>query len=341
MLIVQETEADIYKRLTQLFPRYREQVNGVNEADAEMIVLPGSETVMAVTTDVICEEIEYGIYDDPYLMGWMTVAVNISDLYAVGARPQYILLNEIFKRNSSDDFISSVQKGIADACKAFQVFVLGGDTNFSDKIVLGATAIGFIENRQLCVKRTGSVNGDRLFVSGPLGTGNFFGFNKLSRSGIDIPFQPHPKLPYAGLVGKYASACIDTSDGFFHALHLLIGLNDAGAVLNESLYETIPQEMRKICTAMNIHHAALLAGILGEYELLFTIPEANVMPFMEEAQQYGLHPFNVGNITATGGVTLCERGGDRQIDTNKICSLFTACEGDFSRYIYSLRNLFN
>lgn len=341
MLIVPESEADMYKRITKMFPRHRQQINKVNEADAEMIALPGSGTIMAITTDVICEEIEYGIYDDPYLMGWMTVVVNISDLCAVGARPQYILLNEIFAHDASECFIEQVQKGITDACNAFEVFVLGGDTNFSDKIVLGATAIGFVENRQLCVKRVGCREGDVLFSSGPLGMGNFYGFNKLTKSGLDVAFRPHPKVQCAKLIGKYASSGIDTSDGLFHALHTVSSLNNTGAALNGTLFEAIPQEIRNICARKGIPPLALLAGILGEYELLFTIPETHLAPFIKEAGEYGFAPYNIGRITANPGVTLTETGRVRHIDTHQITGLFTSCNADFSRYIHLLQNLFN
>ena len=61
-------------------------------------------SILAITTDSIVEEIRLGLYDDPYLIGWMIVMVNLSDLAAVGADPLGILISEIFPNNLDDIF---------------------------------------------------------------------------------------------------------------------------------------------------------------------------------------------------------------------------------------------
>lgn len=339
MSLAIDTEQDLYKRITGSFTRHPSQLNKVNEADAEIIRLPGGEGVMAVTTDMICEEIEYGIYRDPYLMGWMTIAVNISDLCAVGAKPLYIMLNEIFLHQSTEDFISRVQSGIADACKAFNVFVLGGDTNFSDKMMLGATAIGFIQKGVSPVSRMGCREGDAIFSAGQLGMGNFLGMCRLKN--IDFDFKPYPKTAYCEILGRYASACIDTSDGMLNALHLLTTLNHVGAALNMSVPDVIPTKIAATCAKMNVPPFALLAGILGEYELLFTIPQEKLSRFNEEINQRGLLVYNLGRITPGTAVSYCSGNGVQIIDTYKIAGLFAESNGNFTAYMNSLQELFN
>lgn len=78
-------EVALLERLAGGFARSHLQCNQRHESDAELIRLPGSRSVLALTTDAISEEIESGLYADPYLIGWMTVMVNASDLAAVGA----------------------------------------------------------------------------------------------------------------------------------------------------------------------------------------------------------------------------------------------------------------
>ena len=82
------------ERLVRELPRSPLQLNRLQEADAELIRLPGTTAVVALKTDAIVEEIETGLYADPWLLGWMAVTVNASDLAAVGAEPVGVLLNE-------------------------------------------------------------------------------------------------------------------------------------------------------------------------------------------------------------------------------------------------------
>lgn len=79
-------ENNFFARLTSSFQRSPQQINHLNESDSELLRLD-NDSILAITTDCIVEEIETGLYDDPYLIGWMLVVVNLSDLAAVGARP--------------------------------------------------------------------------------------------------------------------------------------------------------------------------------------------------------------------------------------------------------------
>ena len=78
------SEVSFVDLLAGRFLRSEHQLNARHEADAELIRIPGTETTLAITTDAIVEEIETGLYEDPYLIGWMTVAANASDRH-VGA----------------------------------------------------------------------------------------------------------------------------------------------------------------------------------------------------------------------------------------------------------------
>ena len=78
---------------------------------------------LAVTTDSIVEEIEMGIYKDPYLIGWMTVMVNMSDLAAVAAAPVGILISEIITDFLDESFKTKLHEGINDACKECSTYV--------------------------------------------------------------------------------------------------------------------------------------------------------------------------------------------------------------------------
>src|SRR3990170_7954855 len=105
------------------FPRSPLQYNKLQESDSELVRLPGGNSLLAVTTDGVVEEIESGLYDDPYLIGWMTVIVNASDLAAVGAEPLGILINENLPQDLASEFTAELQRGIRDACAAAGLYV--------------------------------------------------------------------------------------------------------------------------------------------------------------------------------------------------------------------------
>ena len=79
----------------------------------------------------------------------MIVTVNMSDLAAVGATPIGILISEIIPKTFSEEKIKELQRGISDACNKYNTFVLGGDTNEGEKLILTGTAIGIIKNEKL------------------------------------------------------------------------------------------------------------------------------------------------------------------------------------------------
>ena len=164
------SELVLLRRLTAGFGRSPAQRNAHQESDAELVRLPGRRGVLAVTTDVVAEEIEAGLYVDPHQIGWMTVLVNASDLAAVGAKPIGILITETLPRGIADDVLTRLQAGIAAASDACGLPVLGGDTNLGAHLQLGGTAVGWIPGGRVMTRR-GAAAGDRLYASAPLGGG--------------------------------------------------------------------------------------------------------------------------------------------------------------------------
>jgi thiamine-monophosphate kinase len=92
----QVRENHLIHTLTHTFPRSPLQINQLHGTDAELISVPeAGEFSIAVTVDTIAEEIAAGLYEDPYLIGWMTVMASMSDLAAVGANPLGVIISEL------------------------------------------------------------------------------------------------------------------------------------------------------------------------------------------------------------------------------------------------------
>jgi thiamine-monophosphate kinase len=332
-------EHQLIGRLAARLPRSPWQINRLHESDAELVRLPGSELVLAITTDALAEEIATGLYADPWLIGWMLVTVNASDLAAVGADPLGVLICETLPPDADDAWVAALQRGIGDAAAAHDLPVLGGDTNAGATPHLAATAVGLIPGRPLT--RCGARPGDLVFASGPLGGGGAYALERLAapHALASIPFQPRARLHEGALLREVASACMDTSDGAIATLDELMTRNGVGFQIDA------PVETWTDCTALAVAGAArippwmLHAGPHGEFELLFTVPPARGAELLRAAAGIGWAPLRLGAATDEPTLAMAVGAGACQVDSRRIRNLFTECDGDPARYLRALRNV--
>ncbi len=327
-------ENKIINNLTSGFERSPNQLNKSHESDAEIIQLDNLK--LAITTDSISEEISSGLYEEPYLIGWMIVTVNISDLAAVGAKPVGILISEIIPKNFSDEKIKELQRGISDACKAYDTFILGGDTNEGENLVLTGTAIGIINNKKV-LSRVGCKAGDTLYSSDKLGVGNAYAISKLiSKTESFDYYKPVAQIKTCKIISNYASVCMDTSDGLISTLDQLMRLNEVGFELTEDLDKIIDEDSLNFAKKLSIPTWLLFAGQHGEFELLFTIPQNLKQAFFEEARKNGFNPVELGKVILEKEVKIPLYGKMISIDTACIRNLPTETNGDINHYLKSL-----
>ena len=335
-------ENTLIESLVKTFPRTQRQINGLQESDAELIRLSGSNTLIALTTDSIVEEIESGLYTDPYLIGWMTVMVNASDLSAVGADPIGILLNETLPNGIGDELIEKLQNGIRDACNVCDIPVLGGDTNFSSRMQMSGTAVGWIPDG-LAMTRLGCKPGDTLFATGFLGQGNAYAFIQLGgdpqQKPLSFPYKPTARLKEGQWIRKFASSCMDTSDGALATLDQLMRLNHVGFVLDKNVEEMIHPEALSLSRAANIPPWMMLAGPHGEFELLFTIPPERFDPFIVSASFQEWEPICIGKVVEESPIRILLNEDFVSLDTGKIRNLFVEVNGNIEEFMKGLFRL--
>lgn len=329
-------------RLAGGFPRSPLQLNALRESDAELIRLPGTDMLLAVTTDAIVEEIEVGLYNDPYLIGWMTVMANASDLAAVGAEPLGILLNQTLPPDLDEDFISRLQQGIEDACASCDLYVLGGDTNFSSRMKMAASALGLIRGGAPLTRR-GCKPGDRLFVSGPLGLGAAFAFLQLNGdSPGDQPslrYQPEARIRVGQLLRRFASCCMDTSDGALTTLDELMRLNRVGFLIERRVEELLHPDATLVSEAAGLPSWTMLAAPHGEFELIFTIAEDRCGELLECAASHGWRPIEIGSVVPEPCVQISVDGKRSPLDTGRIRNLSSQLGSNVKAYVAELSRL--
>lgn len=338
-------ENQIISRLSKSFSRSPKQLNSIHESDAEIIEIDNSAFNLAITIDTISEEIKTGLYSDPYLIGWMSVMVNMSDLAAVGATPIGIVISQILPSNLSGDLIEKLQQGINDACFKCGTFVLGGDTNFGDELIITGCAIGTVEKvKQL--NRIGCKPGDKIYSTGRLGFGNAYAAEKLlllysqkdSRLNVkdSLKYFPSAKLEWKNILLKYATSCIDTSDGLISSLDQLMRLNSIGFRITGDLKNILDDASKDLFHKLNIPLWLLLAGEHGEFELLFSIPTERENEFLDEATTLKLNPVLIAESTEEVEIIMHIYDKVRIIHSQKIRNL--AFEKDFSpdKYLQKL-----
>ena len=317
------------------FERSPKQINRPHESDAEIIQL-NDNTKLAITTDSISEEISAGLYDDPYLIGWMIVTVNMSDLAAVGAVPIGILISEIFPKNFGDEKVAELQRGISEACKANNTFVLGGDTNEGDKLILTGTAIGIIKQEKT-ISRIGCKPGDILFSSGKLGDGNAYAISKLvTQTNSFKNYKPFAQIKNSKVVGNYVSCCMDSSDGFISTVDQLMRLNNVGFELRSDWQNAIDNDALDYVRKNSLPTWLLFAGQHGEFQLIFTIPQGLKEAFLEESSQSGFEPIELGKVIPEKEVQINIYGKLIPINTTLIRNLPIEANGEVNHYLKAL-----
>ncbi|MGA2623418.1 MAG: thiamine-phosphate kinase [Bacteroidota bacterium] len=330
-------ENSLLGKLTNQFQRSPCQMNRLHESDAEILKLPGNDAqVLAITTDSIVEEIALGLYDDPYLIGWMAVMVNMSDLAAVGARPLGILVSEVLPVSYPDTSLAALQRGIQDACAACQTYVLGGDTNFGTHLMLTGTALGTIDGSR-ALSRVGCKPGDALYATGVLGIGNAFALSQITQPGNSkLRFQPSARLNEGRALTGIASTCMDTSDGVIATLDQLMRLNGVGFEIDEEWERNLDPQSKELAGAFGIPSWLLLAGQHGEFELLFTIPKDRENLLHDAAGKVGWNPLRLGKAVEEQSISLPLYGRTVNLDTQRIRNLAFQADGDVGVYIKSL-----
>ena len=228
-----------------------------------------------ICTDTLVESLHF-IGDEPAAdLAFKLLAVNVSDLTAMNARPTHALLNLSLPGDRCNaDWRSSFIDGLAQACDAFGLRLLGGDTTGSPQgLVLSATLLGDLEGRDVW-RRAGAQPGQQVCVSGAVGAGAL-GLHDMQAGRTETDFarhyrRPNPRLDLLGLAG--VTACADISDGLNADLGHICRASGVAADIDLA---AVPLANPNVRT-----DAAKAAQITGgdDYRLVFTMDSTSPLP---------------------------------------------------------------
>ena len=285
----------------EVFSRNPDQINKIHQSDSELVsFVPNGEDLIAVSTDTMEEEIALGFYDSPESIGFAAVMASVSDLAAVGASPIGIVCSLSLTNEYRPEVMRSrLAQGIEKACKQLGTFVLGGDTNWSDRLAISITAIGRTSKSHARL-RTLMEEGDFLYSTGLFGLGSVRAGLKILNVKNETIFKelfPIARLKEGIFLSQFASAMMDTSDGLMSALDQLSRVNNCGFKLSSSVKDLIRPDLIQIIEQMNLPPLTFLASEVGEYELVFTIKPTVHNDFIKASHLNGFKFFNLGKVT--------------------------------------------
>ncbi|MFZ9694604.1 MAG: thiamine-phosphate kinase [Chitinophagaceae bacterium] len=260
--------------------------------DAAVIDHFGKQTV--VTTDLLVEGVHFDLTYTPLKhLGYKSVIVNLSDIYAMNAIPTQIVISIGISNRFSVEAVNEIYEGIYAACNKYGVDLVGGDTTSSQKgLIISITAIGEVAPDQF-VKRSTAKKGDLLCVSGDLG-GAYIGLLFLEREKKIFMESPGVQPDLEGeayVVGKLLkpearkdiveflakeniqpTAMMDISDGLSSEILHICKQSNLGCVLYEDKIP-IADATRNAAFKFELDPTACALSGGEDYELLFTIPQ--------------------------------------------------------------------
>jgi len=252
-------------------------IQGIGD-DVAVIEIDGK--ALLVTTDILIEGIHFDrSWIDPYRLGKKALVVNLSDIAAMGGTPKYFLISLGLPKNLPFSFFSLFYRGLKEGAKRFQVYLIGGDTSLSQKIVINICLLGKGKKGDLLYRRGAKVGND-LFVSGTLGDAAL-GLKILQNEGpagrpkrlIEKHLSPYPRIELGQVIARHhlANAMIDISDGLLIDTNHLLEESGVGARIWEDRIPLSKSYRKWIRSYSKDPYQTAFTG--GEdYELLFTAP---------------------------------------------------------------------
>ena len=214
-----------------------------------------------------------------FAIGYKAVAVNVSDIAAMGATPHSILLAlALPERLANEPWLTEFAKGLFHACQLFGVTLIGGDTTRSDNLILSVSAQGLLAADTPAIYRSGAKVGDKVYVSGTLGDAAYALQHPDNAQGIELAHRLHmptPRIKLGAALAKIgATAMIDISDGFYQDLGHICQQSGVSMRLN---LEQLPTS--KPLASIDLSER-LLCQLTGgdDYELAFTLPADIELP---------------------------------------------------------------
>ena len=282
---------------------------GIGDDAAVLDVSPGQQLV--VSTDMLVAGVHFPENTDAVSIGHKSLAVNLSDLAAMGASPAWYTLN-LSLPQAEPNWLEGFCQGMFDLASRHDVALVGGDTT-RGPLTIGIQIMGLVPHGQ-ALRRAGARPGDRVYVTGLLGEAAL-GL-RVAQGQLKLPDEylanvltqlnrPLSRVPAGLRLRGLASACIDISDGLAADLGHILEASAVGARIH---LKRLPLSPAYDAAFEQVGWQAALVGG-DDYELCFTIPLAQETAFRIASAHFGVACSYIGDIEAEAGLRIVDEQG--------------------------------
>ena len=269
--------------------------------DDSALLTPPPQQQLVICADTLVAGRHFPLDTSPHAIGWKSVAVNLSDIAAMGAKPQSILL-ALSLPQIDHDWLKGFSQGLYDCCDQFGVSLIGGDTTQSPHLTISVTALGWVDIGK-AVTRSGAQVGDFICVSGQVGDAAY-GLQHLGHPLQKRLDYPTPRCQLGQQLKGLAHSMIDVSDGLAQDLGHILHASKVGAEI-ELDQLPIDDHVKQLQQESQWQYA--LAGG-DDYELCFTISPQNYQKILQLELDVNIH--KIGKITEPLGLRYKNYGVD-------------------------------
>ena len=298
---------------------HKKLIKGIGDDCA--VVGPYDGKVLLLTTDILIEDIHFILGKiRPEHLGEKSVAVNLSDIAAMGGTALHLLVSLALPRSMSVETIHALYRGMKKTCKRYQVNILGGDTSASpDRVMINVTVLGEAPENEV-LYRNGASAGDHIYVTGTIGDsaaglkvirGEFSGPESVLSPLMRAHNRPLPLLEAGRMIARsgLASAMLDLSDGLLSDLRHICEASEVGARLF-AIDLPVSGELRTVAEINNFDPYELALSGGEDYRLLITVPLKNAGPFEKMFDEDVPCPISlIGKITEDKGIRIVRPDG--------------------------------
>ncbi len=302
------TEFELIRTFFARQPVSRSDV-AIGIGDDAALLRPPAGQQLAVTSDLLVAGIHFFPEVDPVSLGHKALAVNLSDLAAMGAEPAWFLLNLTLPQVDTH-WLEKFCQGMFDLASQYNMQLVGGDTS-RGPLAIAIEAHGFVPEA-LALRRSGAKAGDQIYVTGTLGEAALalchrLGEIQLAESDFsavaDRLDRPVPRVREGMGLRGIAHSAIDISDGLLADLGHILEMSQVGARI---FLDRIP--VSPVCRS-HIKAAGWDSVLAGgdDYELCFTVPKKNIAALEKLQAPGGFHC--IGEIEAESGLRIVDESG--------------------------------
>ena len=266
---------------------------------------------LVTTTDTLTEGVHFSASTTAKDIAHKSLAVNLSDIAAMGARAKYFTL-AITLPKINKSWLQEFSDSLRQLSVRYEVSLIGGDIT-RGSLSITITMIGIVENLK-ALTRSGARPGDGVYVSGTIGDAGFC-FWKLknglvpSNQELKRLNRPTPRIELGLILKSLASACLDISDGLEQDLSHILTASSVGAVVE---VEKIPISEALLCHIKDTNDWSIPICSGDDYELCFTIPEGNEETLKKISESCDVDITRIGVVSESLGLQIKGFDGPRK-----------------------------